>query len=103
METTMPSPKKKEPRRDPASVIYKYELSVEDAVEIQMPAGADVLCVQVQQSKPYLWAKVHTSATETTRKFYVVGTGHPMPVDAKEYVGTFQLQGGSLVFHVFEG
>jgi hypothetical protein len=30
------------------------------------------------------------------------GTGHDMPDDPGQYVGTFQMHGGALVFHLFE-
>lgn len=82
--------------------IWKYELLVEDRVTIRMPFGADVLCVQMQGDKPYLWAKVNKTFSLCNRVFYVIGTGNPMPVNAKEYVGTFQMMHGGLVFHVFE-
>ena len=32
----------------------------------------------------------------------VYGTGHQIETMGREYVDTFQLMGGSLVFHVFE-
>ncbi len=89
--------------RDPSVKVYKYPLEVADTVDLTMPAGADVLCVQMQDGRPYLWAKVDVEASKSLRRFYVVGTGHPMPVDAKRYVGTFQMASGKLVFHVFEG
>ena len=90
-------------RRDMNTQIWKFALLVHDEVLVEMPAGAEVLCVQLQNGSPHLWAKVNVKSKSTARKFYVVGTGHPMPAHAKEYVGTFQLSGGQLVFHVFEG
>lgn len=90
-------------QRDNDIQIWKYMLKVEDEVTISMPAGADVLCVQLQNGSPCLWVKVDVQSKPTARRFYVVGTGHPMLVKAKEYVGTFQMSGGQLVFHVFEG
>jgi hypothetical protein len=32
----------------------------------------------------------------------VYGTGHPVVDEPRKYVGTFQMRGGLLVFHVFE-
>lgn len=81
--------------------VFKYPLPVDDYVAITMPAAAEVLTVQVQNGRPYLWAKVDTRRPAVTHGFYVVGTGHPFPVLARAYVGTFQLEGGGLVFHVF--
>lgn len=96
----MPLPKM---TRDKNVMIYKYPLALVDEQHVEMPAGADVLCVQIQDGRPCIWAKVDVRSTPTARLFYVVGTGHPMPVKAQEYVGTFQMQDGALVFHVFEG
>lgn len=89
-------------KRNPSSRIYKYPLMVHDEVTIMMPAGANVLCVQTQGGQAQVWAVVDAESAYEPRTFYVVGTGHPMPRDAGRYVGTFQLEGGSLVFHVFE-
>lgn len=82
--------------------IYKYEIS--PGIEsFEMPVGAEVLTVQAQNDKPYLWALVDTTEKAVEmRKFGVYGTGHNMPQEPGEYVGTFQLHGGSLVFHVFD-
>lgn len=67
-----------------------------------MPAGASVLCVQIQIATPCLWAIVDAEAPKVERWFRIYGTGHPMNKDshAGNYVGTFQY--GPLVFHVFE-
>lgn len=90
-------------KRDPGYSVHKYPLDLKDEVEVRMPAFAEVLCVQVQNNVPCLWAKVDTRESSIrTRRFFLVGTGNAMPVFAGEYVGTFQLSGGALVFHVFE-
>ena len=36
------------------------------------------------------------------RTFEMYGTGHPMPANPGEYVETFQMDGGALVWHVFD-
>lgn len=87
--------------------IYKYPLIVTDEQEISMPLGAEILTVQTQNGIPCLWAKVDTSRPVDVRGIQMYGTGHPMESGAGEgevgkYVGTFQLHGGSLVFHVFD-
>ena len=87
------------------TAIWKYELLIEDHVEIMMPAGAEILCVQVQHGTPMLWAKVDQSAPSEARRFFVKGTGHSFTALQNRfphrYVGTFQY-GVDLVFHVFE-
>lgn len=85
--------------------IWKFGLETTDNQEIEMPIGAEILTVQTQHEQPCLWALVHPSAEKEIRHFEVFGTGHevsyPTGTDRK-YIGTYQLHGGSLVFHVFE-
>lgn len=70
---------------------------------VEMPAGAEVLCVQTQRGQPFIWARVNPNATTSPRKFRTFGTMHPIdPSTIGKYVGTYQLEGGSLIFHVFE-
>ena len=79
--------------------IWKFELDSDG--EIQMPAGANILTVQTQNDKPMIWAIVDPQAPMETKKFTVLGTGWFVPPSTGVYIGTFQLQGGALVFHVF--
>lgn len=93
-------------------IIYKYELPIAYDAEVQMPAGAQVLCVQTQNEVPHLWAIVDPTACVEKRHFRVLGTGQPFATGAGSlafddeplgsYIGTFQLQGGRWVFHAFE-
>jgi hypothetical protein len=81
--------------------IYKYAIQPEiDSFE--MPVGAQVLTVQTKDNKPFIWAMVDPSEKADLRRFVPYGTGHLMPDDPGVYVGTFQLNGGALVFHLFE-
>lgn len=85
--------------------IYKYWLTDENVQSVAMPEGARVLTVQAQLNSPHLWAEVDTEKPEVERIFETFGTGHEMPYDTgieRVYVGTYQLHGGSLVFHVYE-
>lgn len=83
--------------------IYKYAASVDGYhnFTISMPAGAEVLCVQMQGDAPQIWALVDPGAPKEDRKFHWRGTGHPTG-ELGRYVGTVQLMSGSLVFHLFE-
>lgn len=84
------------------SRVFKYAAPVADDVSIEMPVGAEVLCVQVQGDGPQIWARVDPSATPTiTRRFVWVGTGHPADRCGR-YIGTVQSMDGALVFHLFE-
>jgi len=82
--------------------IYRYDLPLDDVVTVAMPFGARVLAVQVQGELPRIWADVQPSNTEEGYRFCVRGTGHPMKGNEGRYIGTFQMHGGALVFHVFE-
>ena len=82
--------------------IWKYPLSLLDRQSLGMPAGAQVLTVQLQAGGLQVWALVDSDAPEVERHFRIYGTGHPVSDDSGHYVGTFQIQGGALVFHVFD-
>lgn len=84
-------------------VIYKYPLQIEDNQVFEVPKGAIILCVQIQREEPVLYALVDPSAETEEREFQVTGTGHELIDDvSRVYLGTIQLRGGDLVFHVFE-
>jgi len=82
-------------------MIWKWMLTPDCVIE--MPAGALVLTVQTQHGEPQIWALVDPTRQKVRRRFRTYGTGHVVPDYPGEYVGTFQLSGGALVFHVFEG
>lgn len=85
--------------------IWKFELITTDKQTIEMPIGAEILTVQTQNETPCLWALCDPTVQKEMRSFEVFGTGHPVRYDMgvdRAYIGTYQLQGGSLVFHVFE-
>src|SRR6187402_2134015 len=82
--------------------IFKYELFPESTT-IEMPDGAEILSAQSQHDSIFLWARVHPKELNYPRRFAVFGTGHEMPQDQLySFIDTVQMNGGSLVFHVFE-
>lgn len=81
--------------------VYKYELPLGDWVSITMPEGAEPLCVQVQHGCPQLWARVTIGNPPVIHHFRTAGTGHALGSNVGRHIGSFQLAGGSLVFHVF--
>ena len=85
-------------------VIWKYPVPVTDLFEVEMPIGAEVITVQMQGGAPYMWALVDSNRELETRFFRVAGTGNPLPdtMDLFGYLGTFQMLGGQLVWHLFE-
>ena len=82
--------------------IWKFPLEVTDNNVIKMPKGAQILSVQVQHNIPCLWAAVDPEAELETRTIFTVGTGHPISLDAGRFIGTYQLNYGRFMGHVFE-
>jgi hypothetical protein len=82
--------------------IYKYTLEIVDNQSIEVPTGAEFLTVQIQHGKLCVWAIVDPSRRTEFEHFFIVGTGHPIPsLETLQHLGTVQLAGGSLVWHVF--
>jgi hypothetical protein len=84
--------------------IHKYSAAIcatHDDFTIAMPDGAEVLCVQVQNNMPKVWALVDLNMPFKPRGFHWRGIGHPADRLGR-YVGTIQIEGGALVFHLFE-
>lgn len=85
-------------------IIFKYTFEVDPEVEIEMPKGAHILTVQVQHGYPTIWAIVDPEQPKEIRHLRLFGTGHPLDIDpaASRYIGTFQLDMGNFVGHLFE-
>src|SRR5437667_5965143 len=91
--------------------VYKYTFVIADYFTITMPKGAQILHVETQQQiaqggyrdQACLWALVQPTAKTEVRGFLLVGTGHAInSKDHLKYIGTFMLEGGALVYHLFE-
>jgi len=81
--------------------VWKFAITMEPQVE--MPAGAVLLHVDVQDGRPFVWARVDPEAPTVKWWLPVYGTGHPLDADGLPYVGTFHLDSDlALVFHVFD-
>ena len=83
--------------------IWKWPLVIADEQYVQVPSGGKFLAVQTQYGLPQLWALVDDAEPTVRYRINVHGTGHPVSARAEDYVGTFQLSNGDLVFHVFAG
>lgn len=82
--------------------VWKFPFSVSDWCEFPMPVGAKILHLAVQHGDPCLWAEVDSDAPTEMRTFRTYGTGHAMGYHNQHYVGTYMVQDGALVFHVYE-
>lgn len=87
--------------------IWKFPLPVPDEhgnLTVEMPRCATLLCVQLQQGVPTLWAVVDPTRKVEVRSFRVVGTGWELGeshnLHRLLYVGTWQDAG--LVWHLFD-
>ena len=83
--------------------VHKYTVTPEGKTE--MPAGAEVLSVGVQQDVIVVWALVQIGHPPAIRRLVAVPTGYrcddaDAPTRA-QFVGTVQIVDG-LVFHIFD-
>jgi len=83
--------------------IWKYQIPIEDSFRLELPEGATVLSVQTQREEACLWALCDENAQGVFRTFELRGTGHAAKgLQDARFIGTFQMRGGALVFHLFE-
>jgi hypothetical protein len=83
--------------------IHKYPFAAADQIEIDMPKGAELLCVREQHETLCLWALVDTNQPPYSRTLLMYGTGHDLDnTNTEKYVGTVFEAGGHLVWHVFD-
>lgn len=80
--------------------IHKYPIRVAPRQYIPMPRGAQILCVQLQQGVPHIWALVNTDYGSVDKIITTHATGGDAE-NAGTYIGTYQM--GPLVWHIFEG
>ncbi len=83
------------------NTVWKFKIPTADIFQISLPIGAVPLSVQVQLGEVVLWCFCNSENDTETRRFRLAGTGHPIKEDVN-YIGTFQLASGNLVFHLFE-
>ena len=85
--------------------IHKFPVHVRDLFELRLPKGAEFLSVQQQYDATQSWWVVDLEQPKRSRFFRVRGTGHEFVRKAGEtekFLGTFQLNGGTFVGHLFE-
>lgn len=82
--------------------VWKYNINPDDYTSLEIPKDANVLSVGEQFGNVCIWVMVDPSKNKETRKFRLAGTGHPINELYLSFVGTVQLDGGSMVFHLFE-
>jgi hypothetical protein len=86
-------------------VIWKYEFEIADEFTLEFPEESEVLHVNMQHNKPCMWVLHHDiNAPKQKRTFHIVGTGHHFDEEKgyMMYIGTFQMMGGMLIWHLWE-
>jgi len=82
--------------------IYKYPIPAGNGeFGHVMPERAKILTVQTQKNVGHLWALIDTDRADQVRKFSTRGTGH-LADNLGAYIGSYQIDGGNLVFHIFD-
>ncbi len=87
-----------------AKTVFKYQLFVSDKPQnLILPKGAEILSVQLQGTRPTLWAMVDDREEEKVeRRIHTFGTGWVIETEAElNFLATLQMPRG-LVFHFFE-
>ena len=79
--------------------IYKYEFNINSIGILTMPKGAKPLAVQLQNSKPCLWAEVDIRKDSVERILRIFSTGYPVDTYGRTYVGTIQID--EFVWHCY--
>jgi hypothetical protein len=84
--------------------VFKYPIQINDYFTLELPYAARILKVECQNLQPCLWALVNPDNSIVKRVFRFAGTGHPIAHDFDDlkHVSTFQMDGGHLIFHIFE-
>jgi len=86
-------------------IIYKYPLIIEDTQKISIPESGEILCLQVQNNIPCIWVLINDFDNVHKVKEYTIniyGTGQRFKENGFcQYIGTFQLVDGEIIFHVF--
>lgn len=80
--------------------IYKYPIKIVDKQVIEMPIGANILSIQMQNGIATIWAIVSTKECFTPVKIRIFATGEEIPSGSVlRYIGTIQDE--IYVWHVF--
>lgn len=80
--------------------IFKYEVPVRGSV--LMPKKARIIHLDLQHGVPMMWALVTPGELEDWRNFIILPTGGEILYTGIVHIGTFLVDNGALVWHVFE-
>lgn len=81
--------------------IYKYPIKLQSENHIELPVGAEILHIGVQDGTIYIWTLFNTEIQETEiRKIHAIGTGFPFNKGNKKHLTTVLMS--RFVWHIFE-
>lgn len=94
--------------------VHKFPVQIQNLFTLKMPAGAEVVHVDLQNRQPFMWVRIDTAQPLKLYEFGVFGTGEDMtdtgndyphnnPVAHAPHLGTFLMHDGQLVLHLFGG
>ncbi len=79
--------------------IHKYPLKIAEQQTGLLPAGAELLAIQLQGEQLCLWARINLDGPVAKRTLLMCGTGQPAPDGP--HIATVQT--GDFVWHFFDG
>ncbi len=82
--------------------IFKYKIQIEESFTVDLPKNAEIISLQSQYYTPCIWALVNKDAELEKRRFVTIGTGQAVDNTGMKYIGTYQLNKGTFIGHVFE-
>jgi hypothetical protein len=84
-------------------IIHKELLPLTRRVELLLPRNAVVLCVQVQHNIPTIWYSFSEGDIDQELEVVIfeIQTTGALFFTTLEYLGTFQIDNGRFVGHVF--
>ena len=82
--------------------IVKYALEQGPYQEVVMPKGANIISHGVQENEPFIWVEVDPNKVHVDRKFRIFITGDNIYETPLKYIGTFLLDYGHSVLHLYE-
>ncbi|KGE14596.1 DUF7352 domain-containing protein [Sphingobacterium deserti] len=82
--------------------VYKYTLKALESQTLEMPAGALIRSIQIQDDRISLWAEIDPMINHVESvTILMFGTGWDIPDKHLEYIDTVQFLNG-LVFHFYK-
>lgn len=85
-----------------AKKIFKYQLSIDYRQSIKIPKNGIIRKLGIQKDTACLWVEVDTTNDLEDRIFLIFSTGQIIRDENINYIDSFTLYKGELVFHVYE-